>query len=60
MNELLLDAFRHNSWATKELLAICRNLTPEQLHSEANGSFGDILDTLNHIIVSDARYLGIA
>jgi len=33
MNEILLEAFRHNAWATKQLLAACRGLTEEQLRS---------------------------
>ena len=57
MNEALLDAFRHNSWATRQLLAACRSLATEQLTSPAMGSFGNILDTFNHIILSDAGYL---
>ena len=57
MNEALLDAFRHNSWATKQLLAACCSLSEEQLTSPAPGSFGNILDTFNHIILSDAGYL---
>jgi uncharacterized damage-inducible protein DinB len=58
MNEALLDAFRHNSWATRQLLAACRNLSQEQLTSPGTGSFGNIIDTFNHIIMSDAGYLG--
>lgn len=57
MNEALLDAFRHNSWATKQLLVACRSLAQEQLSSSAPGGFGNILDTFNHIILSDASYL---
>lgn len=57
MNEALLDAFRHNSWATKQLLAACRSLSEDQLTATARGSFGSILDTFNHIILSDASYL---
>jgi uncharacterized damage-inducible protein DinB len=56
MNEALLDTFRHNSWATRQLLAACRGLSQEQLTSPATGSFGGILTTFNHIILSDAGY----
>lgn len=56
MNEVLLDAFRHNSWATKQLLVACRDLSTEQLTSGTVGSFGGILDTFNHLILSDAGY----
>jgi uncharacterized damage-inducible protein DinB len=57
MNEALLDAFRHNSWATKQLIAACRGLSEEQLTSPATASFGGILATFNHIILSDTGYL---
>lgn len=57
MNDILLDAFRHNSWATTQLLVACRSLSDEQLTSSAISRFGSILDTFNHIIRSDAVYL---
>jgi uncharacterized damage-inducible protein DinB len=57
MNETLHDAFRHNSWATKQLLAACRGLSTEQLTLPAGESFGSILATFNHLILSDAGYV---
>jgi uncharacterized damage-inducible protein DinB len=57
VNEALLEAFRHNGWATKQLLASCRGLSEEQLRSAATGSYGGILATFNHLVLSDARYL---
>lgn len=57
MNDALLEAFRHNSWATRRLLAFCRELSEEQLRSSATGTFGDILTTFNHFIRSEAAYL---
>ncbi len=57
MNDVLLDAFRHNSWATKQLLAACRSLSEEQRSFLATGSFGSIIATFNHLILSDAGYL---
>ena len=57
MNDALLDAFRHNIWATKELLAACRELSDEQLGASASGSYGDVLATFNHLVRSDAAYL---
>lgn len=38
MNDVLLDAFRHNSWATKRLRAVCQNLSQEQRTSGAPSS----------------------
>jgi uncharacterized damage-inducible protein DinB len=31
VNGALLEAFRHNSWTTRQLLAFCRDLSEEQL-----------------------------
>jgi uncharacterized damage-inducible protein DinB len=57
VNEALLEAFRHNAWATKHLLASCRGFSEEQLGTPATGSYGGILATFNHLVLSDARYL---
>jgi uncharacterized damage-inducible protein DinB len=59
MNEVLLDAIRHNSWATTELVGFCRdqNFTAEQLEVTGVGTFGGILATLEHIIGCDRSYL---
>lgn len=57
MDELLLEAFRHNTWATKQLLAYCRNLSPDQLNATPPGTYGTIIEVLNHIIYSNAGYL---
>ena len=57
MDELLLEAFRHNAWATKRLLEYCRTLRPAQLNATATGTFGSIISTLNHLIYADANYL---
>lgn len=57
MEELLLEAFRHNAWANKTLIAYCRDLTPEQLQATTTGAYGSVLETLNHLVASDAGYL---
>ena len=57
VDELLLEAFRHNAWATKRLLEYCRELAPDQLKATATGTFGTITSTLNHLIYADAGYL---
>jgi len=55
MKEILLEAFRHHAWATKQLLAACRGLPSEQLRlpGTAAGTDRGILAILNHIIQSD-------
>jgi uncharacterized damage-inducible protein DinB len=54
---LMLEAFRHNSWATEELLRACRGLSKEQLATPATGTFGGILATLNHLVLAEGGYL---
>lgn len=56
MNEVLLDSFRHNSWATRELIGFCRPLSAEQLSARGVGTYGDIVETLDHIIRCDGSY----
>lgn len=58
MNEALLEAFRHSAWATKTLIAACRDLSVEELTRSAPG-YGSIFATLNHFVLSDAGYAAI-
>jgi uncharacterized damage-inducible protein DinB len=57
VNGALLEAFRHNAWATKQLLEFCRELPEEQLTAPGAGTYAGILETFNHIVLSEARYL---
>jgi uncharacterized damage-inducible protein DinB len=57
VNGALLESFRHNSWATGQLLALCRDLPEEQLAASATGSYGSVRATCNHLVLSDGRYL---
>jgi uncharacterized damage-inducible protein DinB len=57
VNGALLEAFRHNSWATSQLLVFCRDLPEEQLAASATGAYGSIRSTFNHLVLSDGRYL---
>jgi uncharacterized damage-inducible protein DinB len=57
MNGALLEAFRHNAWATRQLVSFCADLTDEELATSATGTYGGIVATLNHIILSDGGYL---
>ena len=56
MNDGLIDAFGHNAWAMRELLRVCRELTPAQLQATATGTYGSISETFRHIVSSEARY----
>jgi uncharacterized damage-inducible protein DinB len=61
-NATLKEAFRHHAWATRELLAFSAQLLPEQLSLPQAlplaGVHGSILETFDHIVCSDGRYLG--
>jgi len=59
VNDVLLEAFRHNGWATKRLLAACRRLSQERLTVPGTpaGTDRGVLAILNHIIRSDRGYV---
>jgi uncharacterized damage-inducible protein DinB len=56
MNDGLLDAFRHNAWATRRLLIFCGTLTSTQLGATVTGVYGDPVATLWHIVAAEANY----
>lgn len=58
MNEILLEAFRHDAWATKRLLDACRSLSQDQLAAPgtAAGTDRGIVAILNHIVQSERGY----
>jgi uncharacterized damage-inducible protein DinB len=56
VSNTLLDAFRHNSWANRRLIVFCRGLSREQLAASTTGSFGNILETVQHIIGGEYFY----
>jgi uncharacterized damage-inducible protein DinB len=56
---VLADAFGHHAWANRRLIDVCATLTPEQLASSVPGTYGTILDTMRHLIASDAGYLSL-
>jgi uncharacterized damage-inducible protein DinB len=58
MNEILIEASRHQAWANKELLAFCRRLSAHQLSSATTaGTDRRILDLFNHLVQSDRGYV---
>ena len=50
MNKGLVEMFRYNAWANRELFEACRSLTDEQLDSHVPGTSGSIRELLMHII----------
>jgi uncharacterized damage-inducible protein DinB len=57
MNEFVLEALRHNAWATTQLLAACRELSDDELMTREIGTYGTVLETLNHLVHADAGYI---
>ncbi len=57
MGHALDDLVRHNIWATKELLAFCKELDEETLSATVPGTYGTVIGTLWHLIASEASYL---
>lgn len=56
MNDGLVDAFRHSTWATRQLLALSQDLDEAQLQVTVPGTYGSILDTFWHMVASEAGY----
>lgn len=56
MNDIALESFRHNSWATRRLLEFCGPLPSAQLGATGVGTFGTIPQTLDHIVRCDGGY----
>ncbi len=54
---MLNDLMDQNCWANERLIDFCRTLTPEQLSSDAGGTFGRLDHTLRHVVLADGGYL---
>lgn len=59
MSDALVEFFKHNLWANQKLLAACKGLTEEQLHTTSDGTYGRISDTLVHIVSAEEYYVGL-
>jgi uncharacterized damage-inducible protein DinB len=51
------DLAAHHAWATAELLAFCRGLDEETLEATVPGTYGTIIETLQHLVDAEASYL---
>jgi len=56
LNDGLLDPLRHNSWATRRVIAYLRHLDSAKLDATAPGTYGSIIETLRHTIGAEGRY----
>jgi uncharacterized damage-inducible protein DinB len=57
MTNGLYDLARQNSWATTQLLPFCQRLNGSPVDAIAPGTYGTVIQTLQHVIVSEASYL---
>jgi len=58
-SSLIAAAFAHHAWATLRLVDACESLSAEQLAVTVPGTFGSAIETLRHVVESDADYLNI-
>ena len=58
MNDGLIDALRHNTWASRRLLATLAPLSDAQWDTTALGTYGTIRATFWHILAAEGRYCG--
>src|SRR5918995_7222175 len=60
MSSSLVDvAFADTAWATLQVIDACLDLSVEQLRTNVIGTRGPIIETLRHIVTSDAQDLFI-
>jgi uncharacterized damage-inducible protein DinB len=53
----MIEAFRYNKWANLHVLAVCADLSAEQLNFSAPGTYGSVADTLLHVFGAEQRYI---
>lgn len=51
------DLSRHHRWATETLLTFCEQLDSATLGTIVPGTFGSILETMQHLVDSDVSYI---
>jgi len=59
MNSALLELYRHKTWATLRLIALCEGLAGDHLDATIRGTYGTIRDTLRHLVEAEEGYLSI-
>lgn len=57
MGHALHDLARHNAWATAHLITFCQGLDEPTLQATVPGTYGSVIDTLRHLVESEASYL---
>ncbi|HEY8634055.1 MAG TPA: DinB family protein [Candidatus Dormibacteraeota bacterium] len=59
MSGVLLELFRHKTWATLRPIEYCQRLADEHLDATIPGTFGTIRETLRHVVEAEQGYLSI-
>ncbi len=57
MANVLVDVFRHNTWANERLLNVCAGLDDRYLDATGDGTFGSVRNTLVHLLGAQGRYV---
>ena len=57
MAVILVELFKHNTWANLRLIDACATVPDERLDAGAPGTYGSIRDTLVHLVGAQERYL---
>jgi len=57
MTTTLRELFRHNRWANEQILEACRSLTDEQRAVTVEGTYGEVGNTLTHLVRAESFYL---
>jgi uncharacterized damage-inducible protein DinB len=58
MREILVELYKHHLWANQTLLDTCESLEDSALDATADGTYGNVRDTLVHLLAAESRYLG--
>ena len=56
---VLLEMFRHKTWATLRLIEYCQGLSDEHLDATTPGTYGSIRETLHHLVDAEEGYLSM-
>src|SRR4051794_5146731 len=51
------DLAGHHAWANAQLLVFCQGLDEPALEATVPGTYGTIIETLRHLVSSEASYL---
>ncbi|GAC1401764.1 MAG: hypothetical protein NVSMB65_19140 [Chloroflexota bacterium] len=59
MASILVEFFKHNTWANLALLDACAGLSDARLDATCAGTYGRLRDTLVHLVAAQERYVEV-